>query len=83
MEPVIGDIFRGRVKQKYCCVKEGGWYMKNKNIEGMCFVNPTWSANKAPIQKFARNAKIIKHWKIFRRSFRSLGILQNSYFWSS
>ena len=35
---VVGGIFRGRVKKKYCCVR-GGHYMKNKNIEGMCFVN--------------------------------------------
>ena len=35
-----GGIFRGRVKKKYCCVRAGeGQYMKNKNIEGMFFVN--------------------------------------------
>ena len=31
--------------------------MKNKNIGGMCFVNSTLSAKKAPMQKCAKNAK--------------------------
>ena len=32
----------GEGQEKYCCVRGGGGYcMKNKNQEGMCFVNST------------------------------------------
>ena len=37
---VGGGYFQGgRVKKKYCCVREGGHYMNNKNIGGV--VNST------------------------------------------
>ena len=49
--------------------------MKNKNIGGGgCQLNLI--SKKGPNAKCAKNAKIIKHFKIFPRSFRSLGILQ-------
>ena len=72
-----GGIFRGRVKKKILLCKEGH-NMKNKNIWGGCFINSTWSTKKAPMQKCAKNAKSYQTLKFFPRSFRSLGILQNS-----
>ena len=49
---------------------------------GGCFVNSTWSAKKGTSAKMQKiiNYQTLKN---FPRSFRSLGILQNSYFWSS
>ena len=72
-----GGIFRGRVKKKYCCVRGGGGghNMKNQNIGG-CVLS-----TQPDQQKCAKNAKNDQTFKIFPRSFRSLGILQNSYFW--
>ena len=51
-----GGIFRGRVNNKYCCVK-GGYYMKNKNIGGMCLSTQPDQQKKVAMQKCAKNAK--------------------------
>ena len=53
-----GGYFQGEGQVKILLCKGGGHYMKNKNIRGGgCFVNSTWSAKKAPMQKCAKNAK--------------------------
>ena len=62
-----GGIFRGRVKKKYCCVSEGGHYMKNKNI-GECVLLTQ------PISKKGHNAKMRKMQKNYQtlKKFSSL-----------
>ena len=60
-----GFTFRGRVKTKYCCVREGVTASKKNNIGGMCFVNPTCSAIKAPMQKMCKNANKYQTLKFF------------------
>ena len=54
-----GGIFRGRVKKKYCCVSEGGHYMKNKNI-GECVLLTQ------PDQQKGHNAKMRKMQKNYQ-----------------
>ena len=36
-----GGYFQGEGQEKILLCKEGGHYMKNKNIGGGCFVNST------------------------------------------
>ena len=55
--------------------------MKNKNIGGVCFVNVI--GKKGPKAKCAKNAINDQTLKTFSSLVRSLGILLNSYFWSS
>ena len=85
-----GRYFQGGgVKKKYCCVRgRGGHYMKNKNIGEDVFCKLDLISKKGPNAKMRKKCKKKKKKKIsnienFPRSFRSLGILQNSYFWSS
>ena len=78
-----GDIFRERVKKNYLLCKGGGHYMKNKNI-GVCVLSTQPDQQKSPQCKNAQKMqKKLSNIENFSRSFRSLGILQNSYFWSS
>ena len=53
--------------------------MKKKNIGGGGLSTQPDQQKKTPMQKMRKKKmeKIIKHWKKFPRSFRSLGILQN------
>ena len=53
----MGVIFSGRVKKKYCYVRGGGHYMKNKNIGGCVLSTQPDQSKKAPMQKCAKNAK--------------------------
>ena len=59
-----GVIFKGRVKKKYCCVRGGGHYMKNKNI-GVCVLSTQPDQQKRPQCKSAKNAKNYQTLKIF------------------
>ena len=55
-----GGIFRGMI-EKYCCVRGGGHYMKNKNIVG-CILSTQPDQQKRPQCKSAQKMqKIIKH----------------------
>ena len=79
-----GEFSGGGSKQILLC-KEGGGsiFMKNKNIGG-CVLSTQPDQLKRPQCKNAQKMqKIIKNLKFFPRSFRSLGILQDSYFWSN
>ena len=58
-----GVILRERGQEKKMLCK-GGHFMKNKNIGGMCFVNSTCSAKKAPINA-QKNAKYYQTLKNF------------------
>ena len=72
----------GDGQEKILLSEEGGHYMKNKNIgRGVLSTQP--DQRKRPQCKMRKNAKHYQILKIFPRSFHSLGILQNSYFWSS
>ena len=51
--------FQGKGQGKTLLCK-GGHYMKNKNIGG-CVLSLNLISKKAPMQKCAKNAKIIKH----------------------
>ena len=53
-----GGYFQGEGQEKILLCK-GSHYMKNKNIGGMCFINSTRSAKKAPMQKCAKNTKFV------------------------
>ena len=55
---VGGGYFQGEGQEKILLCK-GSHYMKNKNIGGMCFINSTRSAKKAPMQKCAKNTKFV------------------------
>ena len=80
-----GGVFSGEGQEKkLLCKGGGGHYMTNKNIGGV-FCQLNLISKKGLMQKCAKmpNAKMQKMQKnIKHRSFRSLGILQNSYFWS-
>ena len=57
--------------------------MKNKNIGGGGGLTTQTDSKTAPNAKMLNKMqKKYQTLKIFPRSFRSLGILQNSYFWS-
>ena len=56
--------------------------MKNKNIGGYV-LSTELDPQKRPQCKNVQKCKKLSNIEKFPRSFRSLGILQNSYFWSS
>ena len=53
-----GVYFQGEGQEKYCFVRGGGQYMKNKNIGG-CVLSTQPDQQKRPLCKNAQ--KIIKH----------------------
>ena len=59
-----GGYFQGEGQEKKCCVRVGGHYMKNKNIEGV-FCQLNLISKKAPMQKCAKNANPYQRLKIF------------------
>ena len=78
------DLFSGGGTRKIIAVYGGGGghYMKNKN-KGGCVLSTQPDQQKMVQCKLAQKCKNYQTLKFFPRSFSSLGILQNSYFWSS
>ena len=75
-----GGLCSGEGQEKILSCKGWDHYMKNKNIGG-CILSTQPDQQKGPSAKERKKLSDIE--KIFPRLFRSLGILQNSYFWSS
>ena len=80
----VGGYFQDEGQEKILlCKGVCGHYMKNKNIGGGGggVLSTQHDQQKRPQCKKRKKISNIKN--VFPRSFRSLGILQNSYFWSS
>ena len=74
----------GGVQKKILLCKGGGrHYMKNMNMGGCVLLTQPDQRKRPQCKNEKKNAKNYQTLKNFPRSFRSLGILQNSYFWSS
>ena len=66
----------GGFKKKYCCVSGGRVTKWKVRIWGGDVLSAQPDQQKRPQRKHSQKMqKIIKHWKNFPRSFRSLGIL--------
>ena len=75
-----GGCFHGEGQEKISLCK-GGHYMKNKNIGGGGVLSTQPDQQKGPNTKMLKKCKKLSNiGKKFPRSFRSLGILQTSYF---
>ena len=75
-----GGYFQAEGQKKYCCVRRGHYKIR---IYGRCVLSTLPDQQKSHNAKMRKKCKKYQTLKIFPRSFRSLGILQNSYFWSS
>ena len=68
-----GDYLQGEGQEKYCCVKGGVHYLKNKNIGGMCQINLiSKKGNNAKMRKkisnienFSRLVSLTRHFTKF------------------